>query len=88
MKSTRLRIQKYHPTQLWRAAQRPIISALASFILLTLVCSFAAPLTKPHLISNQVRASTSASHLNGVQVVVGSNPATPTIDRRSRLKTT
>ncbi|MBA7617866.1 hypothetical protein ES703_25184 [subsurface metagenome] len=77
MKSTRLRIiQKYHPTQLWRAAQR---STLASFILLTLVCSFAVPLAKPHLTINQVRPEISAPHLNGVQVVAGSNPAAPTI---------
>ena len=68
MKTTRLRIPKDHPTRLWRAAQR---STLASFILL--------PLTKPHLTTNQVRPEISASHLNGVQVVAGSNPAAPTI---------
>ena len=73
MKSTRLRILKDHPTQLWRAAQR---STLAS------------PLTKPHLISNQVRPEISASHLNGVQVVAGSNPATPTIGTRIDGQTT
>jgi len=34
----------------------------------------------PHLIANQVRPSFCAPHLNGVQVVGGSNPPAPTID--------
>ena len=35
---------------------------------------------RAHLIDNQVRVSFSPAHLNGVQVVAGSNPAAPRLD--------